>query len=126
MSTPELLHDAQSLHTLYAVRDVHAAKLKQLDAEILALESALIASMTTANLTTMGDGAYTTRINQQRVYSAERWEDVYARIQRTGEFDLLQKRLSSTAIRERENAGDLPAGVRVVLLPKIKIERVKT
>jgi hypothetical protein len=121
----DFLTDARSLHALHVMRDIQAAKLKQLDDDIKAKEAALLAAMTEAGVATVGDTAHVARIKQQRVYSAASWEEIYARILRTSEFDLLQRRLSSTAIRERENANDLPAGVRVVLLPKLEIERVK-
>ncbi len=49
------------------------------------------------------------------------WPAVYARIQLRGEFDLLQKRLSSTAVRERFAAGDRIDGIVEVTIPELKL-----
>lgn len=49
------------------------------------------------------------------------WPSVYARIQLRGEFDLLQKRLSSTAVRERFAAGDRIDGIVEITIPELKL-----
>lgn len=49
------------------------------------------------------------------------WPALYARIQQTGEFDLLHKRLSNTAVRDRFNNGDILPGVKRAVLAEIKL-----
>ena len=57
--------------------------------------------------------------------NAAQWPDLYKYITATGEFDLLQKRLSSTAVAERFKAGvDLP-GVGRVELPVLRITKAR-
>lgn len=43
--------------------------------------------------------------------AAEDWPKVWAHIKKTGEFELLQKRISVEAVRERWNAGKTVSGV---------------
>lgn len=45
-------------------------------------------------------------------YQVEDWKKFYAHIQKTGEFDLLNRALNQAAIKERVNAQERPPGKR--------------
>lgn len=121
--TDLIVQEIDSLSALYAIRDVHAEKLKSTEAQIALMERGILAAMNAAGISTIGSAATVAVIKIERVYKGEDWTRLYERIRMTGEFDLLHRRLSTTAVRERENAGDLPQGVTVVTLQKLKLER---
>jgi len=54
----------------------------------------------------------------------DNWPLFYAYVQRTGRFDLLQKRLSDKAVLEMKDAGQLPDGIEVALIPTISLTKV--
>jgi len=56
--------------------------------------------------------------------SGDGWDRIYARILRTQEWELIQKRLSSTAVRERFKAGDVIDGIEQVEVPELDVTLV--
>lgn len=50
-------------------------------------------------------------IVDRKIPSVTDWDALHAHIQRTGEFDLMQRRLSDAAVKERWNAGEEVAGI---------------
>jgi hypothetical protein len=118
-----IVREIDSLSGLYAQRDLQAEKLKQTEAQITLLERGILAAMNAAGLSTIGGATTVALIKIERVYKGDDWPKLYERIRMTGEFDLLHRRLSTTAVREREQAGDLPPGVVVVTLQKLKLEK---
>jgi hypothetical protein len=122
----DILTAARALYALAMLRDIESAKLKKLDDDVTKSESALLAMMQQAGISTIGDAdSIQANIITRRVYSIkpEDWPTLHAYIARTGEFDLLHKRLSITALREREQAppGGLPPGVSAVVLPRVEV-----
>ena len=124
-STVAIVQEIDRLAALTLVRDIHAAHLKKLDAEIDTIERGILAAMNAAGILTIGGASATATIHIERVYKGEDWPKLYARIRMTGEFDLLHRRLSIPAVREREQAGDLPQGVVAVNLAKLKLTAAK-
>jgi hypothetical protein len=53
------------------------------------------------------------------------WDELYAHIQATGEFDLLQKRVTITAARERWEMGKIVPGVVQSQEPEVIIGKTK-
>lgn len=53
------------------------------------------------------------------------WDTLWKHIQRTGEFDLLQKRVTVTAVRQRWEVGAEVPGVKQSQEPEISIVKVK-
>ena len=52
------------------------------------------------------------------------WASLHAHIQRTGDFDLLQRRVSDTAVKERWAAGDKVDGVGEFTAVTLSINKV--
>lgn len=102
-------------------RDELAAKLKVVEDEMQKRREQLLTSMIAAGVNTIGNEAIDIQITHKRVYSVTDWNAVYDRIRARGEFDLLHKRLATLAVAERESAGDLPEGIRAVVLNDIKV-----
>jgi hypothetical protein len=121
-----LMQEIDNLSALYALRDAQAAKLKDTESHIAAVERGVLAAMNAASIITIGGRVDTATIHTERVYRADNWPALYDRIRMTGEFDLLHRRLHTTALREREQAGDLPPGVVAVNLQRLKLAPTKT
>lgn len=52
------------------------------------------------------------------------WAAVWAHIQQTGQFDLLQKRLGEKAVAERWAAGEAIPGVEKMKIPDVSITKI--
>lgn len=64
-------------------------------------------------------------LSRYMVPSAKNWDQVWAHIKKTGDFDLLQKRISTTAWRERYNAGKPVPGIEPVQVVDITVKAAK-
>lgn len=53
------------------------------------------------------------------------WNSLWKHIQKTGEFDLLQKRVTVTAVRQRWEVGKEVPGVAQAQEPEVSITKVK-
>lgn len=120
-----IMQEIDTLSTLYALRDDQAAHLKATENRIAIIEQGILAAMNAASIVTIGGSAATAIVEPFRVYKGEDWPKLYERIRMTGEFDLLHRRLSIPAVREREQAGDLPQGVVAVNLQRLKLTPTK-
>ena len=112
------------LHAMVESKKRAAEHLAALTTEVRQLEIAILQRMDEGNLESLGHAGLLAKVKKTIQYNAEAgngWERIYARIQHTGEFELLHKRLSSTAVRERFNAGDNIDGVNMVLVPSLVI-----
>lgn len=87
---------------------------KQVD-EMEALEKSLkatiIAKMRDGATKVIGGVVGFVKLQHEIEPVAEEWPKVWAHIQETGNFDLLHKRLTITAVRERWDAGEEVPGV---------------
>lgn len=55
---------------------------------------------------------------------AEDWTATFAFIQKTGRFDLLQKRLAETAVKDMWTAGEAVPGVSKIIVPKLSVTKI--
>lgn len=92
------------------LEDIEAGK-KAVQREYDALEANLLETLPKSEL----DGATGTkavvRIARTVVPNAEDWEAIYAYVKKNGAWELLQRRLSATACRERWEAGKTIPGI---------------
>jgi len=74
------------------------------------------------DMTVFGTPRATATIETTEEYAVDDWGDLYAHIGKTGDFDLLHRRLSATAVAERVLAGAVVPGVgtRPVTVVKVK------
>jgi hypothetical protein len=103
-----------AVKTLAANLSAEEEKLKVAMAE---LEKLMLANNMVGVTSTLGSADIVPKL----VYNATDWNALHAHIQKTGEFDLLQRRLTQTAMRDRDSNNDLPPGVRRVNLPTLKL-----
>jgi hypothetical protein len=112
---------------LHALNEEHtrvAARLAKLKTDRRLMELAAMQIMRGLGLESLGHAGIHAKIKHTTHYSpipGDGWQRIYARIARTGEWELLQKRLSSTAVRERFNLGDAIDGVQAVPVPELDL-----
>lgn len=56
--------------------------------------------------------------------SGEGWQQFFSFVQRSGRFDLLQKRLSDTAVTEMLEAGQDVPGVETIIVKSVSLTKV--
>jgi hypothetical protein len=109
------------LHAMVESEKRASAAALKLKTDVRQTELRVMQLMNEQGLTHVGHAGLLAKIKHTTQYNASDWLQIYDRIQRTGEFDLLHKRLSSTAVRERFKAGDMIAGVGTVEVPALVI-----
>lgn len=63
-------------------------------------------------------------VSRQEVPTVKNWTALYAHIKKTGEFDLLQRRPSTAACRERWKEGKKVAGVNKFIKLSLSLNKV--
>ena len=91
-------------------------KLKQVQN---ALETEIAADMERQGLTQTGNDACTISLKTEIVPTVEDWDALHQHIIATGQFELLQKRMSATAYRELIAMEPSVPGVRSTELTKV-------
>ena len=101
--------------------DKSAAKLKDVET---ALRASLLSKLQESGATGVAGNVARANLVVKNVFQASDWEAVRAYIKKTGSWDLLQKRLSDTAVRERFDAGKPVPGVSMQEITDLSIGRV--
>ena len=91
-------------------------KLKQIQN---ALETEIAADMERQGLTQTGNDACTISLKTEIVPTVEDWDALHQHIIATGQFELLQKRMSATAYRELITMVQSVPGVRSTELTRV-------
>jgi hypothetical protein len=128
LQTPTALAaDIDAVAALQEQESVAKAKAAAYKAQIDLIETRIAASMREAGLTLAagrhGAAALAT-VNTYKV-PPDAWGKLYAHIIETGEFDLLNKALSVTAMRERAKVGTTVPGVESVTFEKLTVKKVR-
>ncbi len=97
------------------------SKCAALGAEEKALKDFVLDTFDKADLREVKTKAGTARLAVKDVPQAEDWEKIYAHIKKTGEFDLLQKRLGERACQERWDAKVAIPGVKKFHVVTLKL-----
>lgn len=112
------------------VRDVRLAMAKDVE-KVKAREDELYEHMINSISKSRDTGASGKIYRVQRVPDAqciepkaEDWAATFAYIQQTGRFDLVQKRLSETAVKEMWEAGESVPGVGKIIVPKLSVTKI--
>jgi hypothetical protein len=99
-----------------------SARLGKLKTDMRQLELAALVLMKDMGLDALSHAGVVGKRKDSIHYHAatgDGWQRIYDRILRTQEFDLLHKRLSSTAVRERFKNDDRIDGVEEVSVPSL-------
>lgn len=116
------------LVAVQAARAAIKAALDEGDRAEREVRQAIIQAMDAQGLESFRNGdAQITRVRREsaRVDPEGGWERLYAHIRATGEFDLLHKRLATTAVQERWAAGVVVDGVVPVEEVSLMVRKAK-
>lgn len=100
-----------------------AAAVKEREMEIY---NVILANLSESTDTGAAGKAYRVQLVNKERYNVKDWSEVHKFIQKYGMFELLQRRLADTAVKEyREvNNGQLPDGVATVEVPTLSFNKV--
>ncbi len=107
----------QAINSLYNMRESRLRierQVKEMKANELEMRNAIFEWLATNNLTKASGTDATASIKVSAVPLVEDWDTLHIHIQQTGEFDLLQRRISVTAWRARSEDGIIVPGVNKV------------
>ena len=100
------------------------AEEKSLKSQQRELESQISIRMQEQGLDKISNDVCTISLKNEIVPTVENWDDLHEHIVKTGQFELLQKRMSATAYRELITAGmDVP-GVKSTELTRVNFRSV--
>lgn len=112
---------------LYRTREKRYVLQHQVDdlqAEETALKTRLISELQAINAEGITGKVCRVEIKLRPVYMVRDWDLFYKHIVKTKNFELLQKRLSTTAIKERWDAGKTVPGVAQEDMAELSIHKV--
>lgn len=112
---------------MYVIDEVELPKLKKLieklEKEYKAIAEHLIQNLPKSEANGITGKLARAEIDSKPVPTVKDWDKVYAYIKKTGSFDLLQRRLSTTAVKERWDAKRAIPGVDKFDVIKVKITK---
>lgn len=122
---PRSLAACADLYYELRQRRLEGAKaLQELEAEERALKQHLIDNLPKAEASGVAGKTARVALVAKQVPQAEDWEALYAYVKRTGSFDLLQRRLSESAVQERWEAGKDVPGVRAFSVLTLSVHKL--
>jgi len=90
------------------------------------LKSKLIDTLKAAAISSIGGKQVKAELKLKKRPAVENWSELYAHIKKTGDFDLLQKRLTDSAVEARwEDKQDIP-GVYAMEVDDLAYSEIKT
>lgn len=92
---------ADRLYKLRQLKSEQKQKLDALDAEYKAIKEKLIQELPKSKAEGVTGRAATATIRLKDIPSVKDWDQLYKYIKRTGDFSLLQRRVSDGAVKER-------------------------
>jgi hypothetical protein len=112
---------------LYQLREKRLTMQKDTDAveaEEKALKEHIIQTLPKSEAGGIAGKVARVSVVTKSVPRAEDWEKVHAYIKKTGSFDLLQRRLSDSAVQERWDAGKKVPGVEPFNVVTLSVNKV--
>ena len=101
-----------------SLRELQAEE-KTLKQSINELESRIILNLENQGVDRIGNDVCTVSIKKEIVPTVEDWDSVHQHIIDTGQFELLQRRMSATSYRELQHMGQEVPGVVATELTRI-------
>ena len=122
MSIQELADQYYTAQQLRLAKDRESAKLKETETE---LKARLIELMLAEKLTSIGGQSCTVRYHRKDKPRPDDWTKIWGYIQMTGDFDLLQHRLTEEAVKARWEAGIEVPGIVHYPLDDLTVSPIK-
>lgn len=112
---------------LYQLREARLAKQKEaldLETEEKALKEHLINTLPKSQSSGIAGKVARVTVIKKPVPQVKDWDKFYKHIKKTGDFELLQRRLTDTAIKERWENGKTIPGVESFNVVTVSINKV--
>jgi hypothetical protein len=106
-----------------AKREALSNEVKQCTSKLAALENDIMSLMSEAGISKAGNDKATCSMRQTLQPAIDDWKVFYDYVAETGQFELLHKRLSSTAFRERWDAGEAIPGTSTSAVWELTVYR---
>ena len=122
---PDLINSYISVRAQRLILDKEAARIKELEDE---LHTTIVTKFREGDITAQGASnglVKMTTLIEPKV-QAEDWPIVWEYIRETGDFSLLHKRITATAVQERWEAGEEIPGVGRMTKYKLSVSGVKS
>ena len=87
------------------------------------LEKDIMKTMSDAGITQAGSDKASCHMRETQQPAIEDWSQFYDYVAKTNQFELLHKRLSSTAFKERWDAGENIPGTKAISVWDLRIVR---
>ena len=116
LTMDDLLNDLYD--SKQSLRELQAEE-KTLKQSINELENRIISNLENQGVDRIGNNVCTVSIKKEIVPTVDDWDSVHQHIIDTGQFELLQKRMSATAYRELQQMGQDVPGVAATELTRI-------
>lgn len=100
------------------------AKIEAMKADEKAVEDHIIKTFSKSEIEAARGSLCTAAITRNMVPTKVDWPKVYAYIKRTGEFDLMEKRIAKVAWRERYEAGKLVPGTEPFEMISLSLTKI--
>jgi hypothetical protein len=104
-------------------REALSATIKDMTEKLGRLEADIMALMSHAGISQAGSDKASCTMKLTKHPAIKDWQAFYAYVASTGQFELLHKRLSSTAFRERWEAGEVIPGTEPTDLWELTVRR---
>lgn len=118
----ELIDDYKATETKRLAEDKVAAATK---AEEVEMKLAIIAALKKAEIKVAGGSAYSTAMTEEKVPTVKDWTKFYAFIKKNDAFELLERRPSKAAVKERWDDGKQVPGVEAFPADKLSFTKLK-
>lgn len=116
--TADLYSDIRALR-LTMEKDVEKVKAREHE-----LREHIISNLSKSDDTGASGLRYRAQIVSKDVPRAADWTKIHAYIQKTGRFDLLQKRLGEKAVMDMAEDGKQIPGVEIIKVPEVSITKI--
>lgn len=99
-----------------------AKKMKKDEEE---LEASIIAALAASDFTTGVSGkiAYAQMVEKEKIV-AEDWDEIYKYVLKNKAFELLQRRLSDEAVKDRWNNDDIVPGIGKIRIKDLSLKKL--
>jgi len=106
-------------------REELSSQVKEKTEKLTSLESDIMALMSDAGISKAASDKASCTMKMSKHPAIDDWNQFYGYVAQTGQFELLHKRLSSTAFRERWEAGEAIPGTSVSEVWELTVVRRK-
>jgi len=119
---PDLVDAYIAYRTQRLIKDKEAAQMKELEEQI---KDAIISKFKEQGITGLGASNGFVKMTSTLEPQGQDWPAIWEYIRDTNQFDLLHKRLTNTAVRERWEAGEQIPGVGVQEVFRLSVSGTK-